>query len=125
MVDRCLPTSLVKALNKSPEITACHLHDVYGVKPGELVEDVQWIADCGREGWIVVTQNKFMKKVTRELEAIENHRTKVFSLTSADLPQSEQGLVVGRNLLRMIRRDKRDSGCFWRINLAGTRKDIA
>lgn len=124
MVDRCLPNSLVKALNKSPEIMACHLHDVYGVKPGELVEDVQWIADCGREGWTALTQNKFMMKVPHELDAIKQHKARVFSFTAADLGSVEQGLVVGRNILRIVRRDRRNAGCFWRISLHSTRKDI-
>jgi hypothetical protein len=114
---------LVDALNKSPEITAVSLAEVY--TNGERVQDIEWIRDCGREGWIALTQNFRIAHVPHEIDAIEEFRTKVFSLTRADLPAVEQGLVFGRNLLRVIRRDRRDAGCFWRIHFEKSIKDIA
>lgn len=123
-VDRCLTPAFAEALNKSPEITACHLRDVYGETPGHFVPDTQWLKDCGEAGWIAITQNFKIGHVPSEVDAITAAGTKVFSLSRANLPPHEQGLVVGRYLLRMIRRARREDGCFWRIHLERTWKDL-
>jgi hypothetical protein len=115
----------VAALNKSPEIHACSLRDVYGERPGHFVEDIRWIRDCGKAGWVALTQNFTIGRTPTEVDAIEKWETKVFSLSKADLPAHEQGLIVGRNLIRMVRRTRRDGGCFWRMRLEDPLRDIA
>ena len=124
-MDRCLSPAFSDALNKSPEITACHLRDVYGEGPGQFVQDVDWIRECGRHGWVAITQNPKIGSTPREIDAIVEHGAKVFSLAKADLPPHEQGLIVGRYLLRVARRDRRPGGCFWRIHLERPQQDVA
>lgn len=99
------------------------MRDVYNFP--EHVEDVQWLADIGQAGWIGATQNFKIPWNPPEHDAIMRHDAKVFSLSRADLPGLTQGLIFGRNLTRIYRRESADGGCFWRISERPPRRDIA
>jgi len=104
---------------------AANLDDVYGHLPaGESVQDVEWIEDCGKRGWIAITQNHRIGHTPVEIQAITDHETRVFSLKKADLTREEVGLVFGRYFLRMTGRARRVGGCFWRIGLDGDHRDV-
>jgi hypothetical protein len=113
---------VARGLDRFTEIQAVHLDDVYDLP--QSVSDVQWIGDAGDAGWIGVTQNFKIGHNEVEMETIRQHRTKVFSLCRADYPPITWGLVLGRNLLRIHRRVKRDEGCFWRISERPPIKDL-
>jgi hypothetical protein len=100
------------------------LSDVYGESAGHIVPDVQWIEDCGKLGWVAVTKNPKIGHTPVEIDAIVEHRTRVFSIAKADLTREENGLILGRHLLRMIRRSGRRDGCFWRLYLGEPKKDL-
>lgn len=103
---------------------AVSLRDLYDDHDAQRVTDVQWIADAGQEGWAALTQNFRISQNPLEREAILRNGTKIYSFPRADWNQTTQGLVVGRNLLRMFRRDQRSDGCFWRISERAPVKDI-
>lgn len=109
-------------MDKFDEIHAVALERCYD--DAEHVQDVQWIADAGEHGWSVITQNFRLPQVQKESAAIQQHGTKVFCLSKADYPAITQGLIVGRNLIRIYRRSQRRPGCFWRISERPPLKDI-
>lgn len=121
-MDRSLPPTVAHGLDRFDEVHAVALVDVY--KHAEGVPDTQWIADAGDRGWCAVTQNKFIFKSPTEVGAIIGHDTKVFSLARADWPSLTQGLVIGRNFLRILNRTRQSGGCFWRISERDPLRDL-
>lgn len=90
------------------------LRDVYP-NDAQDVEDIVWIRDSAREGYIVFTANPHLLLVPHEKEAVREHRAKVFCLSSANHTLVAQALIFGRHLLRIVRRANKPGPCFWRL----------
>jgi predicted nuclease of predicted toxin-antitoxin system len=121
-VDRCLPPRVAAGLDRFDWIHAVALFDVY--THDERVEDVQFIKDAGLANWCVVTQNPRMVRNQQEAAAIHRFGTQVFCLARADYSPVTQGLILGRNIMRIRRRAKVPGACFWRISEREPRRDI-
>jgi len=122
LVDRCLPPTVAQGLDRFDWIHAAALVDLY--THAEHVPDVQFLEDAGQAGWCVVTQNPKMAFNPPEADVIRQHGTHVFCLARADYPPITQGLILGRNILRIRRRIALSSGCFWRVSERDPRRDI-
>jgi hypothetical protein len=97
---------------------------MYGSSQAQRLADVDFLADAGRHGWGVLTQNYRMWQDPDEREAIELSSTRVFSLASAQHTSLGKGLTFGRHLLSIRRRMQRDEPCFWRLYpMSATKKD--
>lgn len=124
LLDRCVDDRLAHVLASIPRVKAMTLSDVYGPDAALTVQDEVFLAEAGRQGWIVLTQNFHMWRVPVERKAIVDNGTRVFSLASAQHTSIGKGLIFGRHLLTIVRRAKRPGACFWRLYTAGTRKDL-
>lgn len=113
---------MAKGLNRFDEIHAVHMQDIY-THP-EAVQDVQWLADSGDAGWFGVTQNLNIPQVPRERAAIIAHGARVYCLARADYPPITQGLIFGRNFVRMKRANNRPGPGFWRVSERPPLRDI-
>lgn len=124
LLDRCVDDRLARVLVAIPRVKAMTLSDAYGLAAAFTVADEVFLADAGRQGWIVLTQNFRMWHVPVERQAIIDNGTKVFSLANAQHTSIGKGLIFGRHLLTIIRRAKRPDACFWRLYADKTRKDL-
>lgn len=125
LVDRCIDDRLARVLGSIPRVKALTLSDAYGEAAALTVADEVFLADAGRQGWIVLTQNFKMWRVPAEQRAIVDNGTRVFSLASAQHTSIGKGLVFGRHLLTIMRRAKRPGACFWRLYADRTLKDLS
>lgn len=112
LVDRCVPPTVVDAINRVDDFHAVALDVMYAPR-GPKVPDVEFLVEAGERGWIILTANPRMWFVPSERDAIVNHGARVFCYGSAQLPIQAQGLVFGRWLLSIRRRSRRPGPCFW------------
>lgn len=114
LVDRCLPPSFVKALQKFGVQNAYHLSDVYP-DGGEQTEDLEWIKDAGEMGYVVLTRDRRVEKNSLEYQLIEKYGAKVFTITARSASKDTIGLYFGRQLHNILRRAKRSGPAFWSV----------
>lgn len=113
LIDRCVSKGLARGL-RTFGFHVVTLDDVYG-DDGQRVEDVQWITDAGRHGYIAITANPAIVFVAHERAAVLAAGTKVFCIGNPQQTRDGRALIVGRHLLRILRRARRDGPCFWRL----------
>ena len=61
------------------------LAEVYGVPADEAVEDVEWLARAGDEGWPVLMKDDRIRYRPAERAAVVSHSVQAFCLTSGNL----------------------------------------
>lgn len=115
LVDRCVSDRLVRDLDHIPRMRFATLDDMYGSGAGERLNDCVFLADAGRNGWMVWTQNPKMWRVPQERAEIEANGTHVFCLASAQHSDLVKAFIFGRRMVSILRRHRRDGACFWRI----------
>lgn len=125
LVDRCLAPEVAYEISKMDGLHGIPLRDHYGDDHAQRLEDTTFLAEAGRRGWGVLTQNPRMWQVPQERSCIIENRTRVFSLDDSNASKTLKGLVLGRHLLSIRRRLLRPEPCFWRLRLQAVRKDLA
>jgi predicted nuclease of predicted toxin-antitoxin system len=65
--------------------------------------DVEWLARAGREGWIVLTRDKKIRRNGIELAAVLEHSVAVFVVLKSKATGAETAQLLVRNLPRMAR----------------------
>ena len=125
LVDRCLAPEVAYEISKMDGLYGVPLHEHYGDKAAQHLEDLTFLAEAGHRSWGVLTQNPRMWQVPQERDCIVIHRARVFSLDDPNASKTLKGLVLGRHLLSIRRRLGRQDPCFWRLRLQGVRKDLA
>lgn len=71
--------------------------------------DVDWLPDVGRNGWVLITKDKNIRKRPLELQALRESGVRAFVLTSGGLNGEDQARVFKEALpamLRLLRRTK-------------------
>jgi len=124
LVDRCLAPEVAYEISKMDGIYGIALKDHYGDNVAQRLADVTFLAEAGERCWGVLTQNPRMWQVPQERMCITASRTRVFSLDDPNANKTLKGLVLGRHLLSIRRRLKRQDPCFWRLRLQNVRKDL-
>lgn len=67
------------------------------------VSDVEWLPEIGREGWVLLTKDKDIRRRPLEVEAILNSHVKAFVLTATDLRREAQAAVFVKAMRRIVR----------------------
>lgn len=83
--------------------------------------DVDWLPVVGREGWIVITRDKNIRRKPNELQAFKDAKAIAFALASGNASAEDTArLVVGLypRILRKVRGTK--SPAMFSVTLAGT-----
>ena len=113
-VDRSLGRQIAEGLHRFG-YNVKHMKDVYP-DDGQQEADVDWIAEAARNGWIILTQDAQIWQNEKEREAIVQSGAKVFCLHKSQLKTADKGLLIGRHLLNILRRGRRDGPCFWKLS---------
>ncbi|MDF5716886.1 MAG: hypothetical protein PUP93_24220 [Rhizonema sp. NSF051] len=80
-VDRCLGSKrLIETLRNSG--ISVEIHDDHFQKDAE---DVDWLPEVGKRGWVVLTKDARIGKRTSEKIAVASARVKMFALASQNL----------------------------------------
>lgn len=112
--DRNLGKSLPRALDILPQLKVKHMRDVYP-NDGQEIEDTEWLARAGAEGWVVFTQDARVWQNLDEHEALINNGVRVFCLGTPQATATQKAVCYGRHILPILRRARRPGPCFWRI----------
>lgn len=121
-IDRSLGKQVAEALRRFG-FNVYTMADVYP-NDGQEIDDIEWITDAGRKGWIVFTQDQKIRERPSEIGAVLESGTKVFCLHVQTLKAPAKTLYFGRHILPILRRSRRDGACFWRVRPEMTVKDI-
>jgi predicted nuclease of predicted toxin-antitoxin system len=93
-LDRSLGTKLIAtALREAGAVV--HIHDDYFSADAR---DVEWLAEVGRRGWIVLTKDHRIRYRNVERIALMNAGVAAFILTSGDLQGQEMARIFVRGL---------------------------
>lgn len=68
--------------------------------------DEEWLAVAGKEGWIVLTRDKNIRRKPNELKAFRDHHVIAFVLTAGDASAADTAALVTALHPKMIRKAK-------------------
>jgi hypothetical protein len=98
-VDRSLRSKYVpealRAAGARVEIHQGHFSDE--------AEDVDWLGEAGRRGWIVLTKDDRIRYRTHEVAAIERAGVRAFVLTTARMRGSDMATLFSTVALKLVR----------------------
>lgn len=100
LIDRSIPRSVARAL-------ALVRDDVEWLEPrfAHDTPDEDWLAEAGRQGWVVVTRDKRIRTRPRERQAINENATGCFILAQRQVPTPWAALkIVVPTLDEMVQR---------------------
>lgn len=70
----------------------------------QTTPDVEWLADVGRRGWVVLSKDERIRRNRIEREALEAARARAFFLTQQDITGQEMAELFSNALSGMTRR---------------------
>jgi hypothetical protein len=82
------------------------IYQVYPRKKHQSIKDPQWIARCGKEGWIAISGDKRIEKNVENKRAVIDARCKLFLLTDTNsLPEEwASAVILGREKISAVAR---------------------
>jgi uncharacterized protein with PIN domain len=96
-VDRSLGRIEFPRLLRARGVDLITLAEHYGIPSDESVEDVTWLADTARLGWVVLAKDARLRQRPAERAAIHEHEARCFYFARADLPAAETAARFVRN----------------------------
>jgi hypothetical protein len=80
------------------------IYQVYPRKKHQSVKDPQWIARCGKEGWIAISGDKRIEKNIENKKAVIDAKCKLFLLTDTNsLPEEwAAAIILGREKISTV-----------------------
>ncbi|MEE9256894.1 MAG: hypothetical protein V3V56_06975 [bacterium] len=66
-------------------------------------EDIVWLSEVGKRGWIVLTKDKMIRKRNIEINTLVSSGVPAFVLTAGGLSGEEMGQIFVRALPAMLR----------------------
>lgn len=97
-VDRSLGRIAVPALLRQAGLRLITLAEHYGLPADECVQDVTWLADSAKQGWVVLMKDKNIRRNPAEKAAVRQHGARCFCLTGGNLPAYEMAARFIANL---------------------------
>jgi len=70
----------------------------------QTTPDVEWLADVGRRGWVVLSKDERIRRNRIEREALQAARVRAFFLTQQDVTGQEMAELFSNALPGMTRR---------------------
>lgn len=101
-VDRSLGKSIVVELRKAG-LQVRSMADVYGERTGQGLADETWLADAGKNNWVVLTKDDAIRRRPAERDALIEAKVRVFCLTNRSLRGAEQAARFLTNRDRILR----------------------
>jgi len=87
-VDRSLGRLAVPRLLRAAGIELTTLAEHYGMPADETVEDVTWLADSARRGWVAFMKDERIRRRPAERRAVEANGARCFCITNMNLPSA-------------------------------------
>jgi hypothetical protein len=89
------------------------IYQVYPKRKHEDIKDPEWIARCGKEGWVAVSGDKRLEKNVENRQAVIDAKCKVFLLTDTNSISEEwaAAVILGRTKIASVVR--KNDCCFF------------
>ncbi len=93
------------------------IHQVYPKRKHEEIKDPEWIARCGKEGWVAISGDKRIEKNVVNRQAVIDAKCKIFLLTDTNSMSEEwaAAVILGRVKMATVIR-KNDCAFFSTIS---------
>ena len=80
------------------------IYQVYPRKKHEGIKDPQWIAKCGKEGWVAISGDKRIERNIENKQAVIDAKCKLFLLSDTNsLPEEwAAAIIVGREKMSSV-----------------------
>lgn len=105
-LDRSLGKSIAEAL-RVVGLTVHTMPSVYGEMGAQRLADEVWLADAGREDWVVLTKDDAIRRRPAERDALIAAGVRVFCLTNRNLRGAEQAERFVENRDRILRQARK------------------
>lgn len=102
-IDRSLGRHAVPAALRARGVVVRTMAEVYGERIGQGLTDETWLADAGRNDWVVLMKDDRIRYRPTEREALVAHGVRAFCLTNANLRGVEQAARIVGNLDAILR----------------------
>lgn len=96
-IDRCLGSKRIVTALKSSGI-AVEIHDDHFAKDAQ---DVDWLPEVGKQGWVVLTKDAKISKNHLERMAVTNAGISMFTLASQNLSGKEMADIFLKSVSKM------------------------
>jgi hypothetical protein len=80
------------------------IYQVYPKDRHQKVKDPQWIARCGKEGWVAISGDKRIEKNVENKQAVIDAKCKLFLLTDTNSRPEEwaSAVILGRERMSAV-----------------------
>jgi hypothetical protein len=80
------------------------IYQVYPKNKHQKVKDPQWIARCGKEGWVAISGDKRIEKNVENKQAVIEAKCKLFLLTDTNSRPEEwaSAVILGREKMSSV-----------------------
>ena len=83
--------------------------------------DTEWLREAGKQGWIVLTRDKHIRRRPNELQAFRDSGVIVFVLTAGDASAADTAALVSRLYPKLIRKAQATKPpAMFSVSLGGT-----
>jgi len=79
-LDRSLGRIQVPQLLRAQGLSLLTLAEHYGIPQDEQIDDPTWLAEAGRQGWVVLMKDGRIRSNTPELKAVKDYGLRCFCL---------------------------------------------
>jgi hypothetical protein len=97
-LDRSLGRIQVPRLLREAGLRLVTLSEHFGVPADEEVEDVTWLEEAGRRGWVVFMKDAGIRRRPAERRALVAHGVRAFCLAGGNPPAAEMAARFLANL---------------------------
>jgi hypothetical protein len=102
-IDRSLGRKHLAAALGGLGLAVHTMASVYGEDLAQELDDEQWLADAGKNDWVVLMKDDKIRRRPAERDALVAAKVRAFCLTNAQLRASEQSARFVDNMDRILR----------------------
>lgn len=121
-VDRSLGRRQVPDLLRAAGVRLRTLAEVYGIPADEAVEDIDWLARAGAQGWPVLMKDERIRYRATEREALLAHNVQAFCLSRGDLRAADMAETYIRVLPRIVAACREPGPFLYVVSSVGLRR---
>lgn len=102
-IDRCLNSRGFIAKLKSLGMKIITIDEHFGKDEAANLQDVEWLAECGKQDWAVITKDSRITRNATEFDALVRNKLVFFSISNASGTMAKNGELVEKYHQKMIR----------------------
>jgi PIN like domain len=122
--DRNLGAKILPGILRAAGWNIVTMNELYGAQAGEAVDDVDWVSDATKRGFLLLCSDASMASVPREAEMIKMCGARVFAITrkNAQLRASEQASMYLYSELKIRQLAMREGPYSFAVSRSGLRE---